>query len=273
MERSFVRKTLKDSVSLEGRGLHSGVPVQLSIHPGEQGIAFRRGETRVPATPDQVQDTRRCTCLGGFRTIEHVMSALAGLGITDAEVELTADECPAMDGSSAPLVALLQEVGSVQCGLLTVSGPFARVYDKGDHHSVAMGTGEGIWRYEFVAPEGRFPGMQEFEITLDADAYAREIAWARTFAFEEEVEPLRAAGLGQGLDETSVLVLGPCGFINEARKADEPVRHKLLDLIGDLALAGVPVMALSVVAEKSGHTANVAAAAKLAAAVKVSRSA
>jgi UDP-3-O-acyl-N-acetylglucosamine deacetylase len=95
----FTRRTVVNPVSFTGLGLHTGVPVELTIHPGENGIAFRYSSTRTEATPDNVTDTRRSTKLGEVGTIEHLMSALAGLEITDAEIELTAPEIPAMDGS------------------------------------------------------------------------------------------------------------------------------------------------------------------------------
>lgn len=264
----FPLRTLATVAEFAGRGLHSGTPVTVRIHPHESGIIFRQGETRVNAHPDNVSDTRRCTCVGGVATVEHLMSAFGGLGITGAEVEVDGPELPALDGSALGWVEGLQAVGLVDYGQATLEGPFARVYEKADPVSVAVSTGEGWWRYTYDTGD-RWPGIQDFELQLTPERYVTDIAPARTFGLEEEIPMLQAAGLAQGLDLDSALVLTASGYQNPPRFADEPARHKLLDLIGDLSLAGVPVALLNVVAERAGHTANVRAAAKLAAAVRI----
>lgn len=261
----FPRRTLASSVTLSGPGLHRGVPGTVTVHPGEAGLWFRTGADRVEAIPANVTDTNRRTQLGTIHTIEHLMSAFAMLGITDAEVEVTGPEIPAAEGCAAPWVALfapvLAELPSVEGTAL-----FARIWEKGENHEIAIAAGEGHWRYEFIAPPHRFPGTQVFECMLSPEFCMREIAPARTTAFDFEVEAAQAAGLGRGLSAESCLVLSAEGTVNPARFPDEPARHKLLDLIGDLWLARVPLTALNVDASRSGHTANVAAAAKLAAA-------
>lgn len=268
--RSFPRKSLQSGATFEGRGLHCGAPVVVRVKPGEHGIVFHSGSERVEAKPENVSDTTRCTKLGPVSTIEHLMSALAGLGITDADIEVEGPEMPAMDGAAHAYVEGIMAAGLVSIGELQIEGPFARVYEKGDHHQISIATGEGLWRYEYNMGD-RWPYSQVVEVMLSEESYTQEIASARTFALEEELPWIKQAGLGQGLDESTALVLGSAGYLNEPKFPDEPVRHKLLDLIGDLALAGVPVHCLSVSAERSGHTANVAAAAKLAAAVKITR--
>lgn len=195
------------------------------------------------------------------------MSALAGLEITDADVEVDAPELPALDGASAAFCDGLLAAGSTVIGEAELEGPFARVYEKGEGFEVAISQGTGWWRYLFDTGE-RWPGRQDFEIHLDPESYRAHIAHARTFGFEEELHQLKAAGLAQGLDERSAFVLGHGGYLNPTLYPDEPARHKLLDLVGDLYLAGVPVRLLNVVAERSGHAANVRAAAKLAEAVR-----
>ncbi|MBL8048537.1 MAG: UDP-3-O-acyl-N-acetylglucosamine deacetylase [Chthonomonas sp.] len=262
----FPRRTVSADVRVRGDALHGGHPADVRVHPAEDGLWFRYGAYRVEAIPANVTDTNRRTKLGSINTIEHLMSALAMLGITDADIEVSGDELPAADGCALPYITALQ---SVLVDLPSRERPdlFARIWEKSDSSEIAIAAGDGHWRYEFVGPEGRFPGHQVFECMLSRESCTNEIAPARTTAFDFEVEMARAAGLGLGLTEESCLVLGPEGYVNPARFPDEPARHKLLDLIGDLWLARVPITMLNVDASRSGHTANVAAAARLAQAV------
>ena len=256
------RRTVKNPVRFEGIGLHTGVPVHVTVHPSEGGIAFRVGAERVVAHPGNVTDTTRSTRLGPVGTVEHLMSAFCGLEITDAEVELDANELPGLDGSSGPYVSELLQAGFEE--LPDREGPelFRRLFFHEGDVKIAIGKGTGCWRYVFQTGE-RWPGEQIAEcIDVVAD-YAERIAPSRTFAFAEEIPAVIQAGLGQGLDETSVLVLGIEGYKNDARFSDEPARHKLLDAMGDLYLTGLPARQLAVVAERSGHKAHVAAAAML----------
>lgn len=263
----YPRHTLKETVHLEGLGLHTGVPVRIAIRPSDSGIAFRMGSSRVVAHPANVTDTTRSTKLGEIGTVEHLMSAFAGLEITDAEVELDEPELPGMDGSAAPFVAALLAAGREALGNAEIPALYSRVFLQEDAGlKAAVSKGEGHWRYVFQV-ENRWPGEQSFE-TPDAVAdYADQIAPARTFALAEEVPAIIQMGLGKGLDENSALILGIEGYKNESRFSEEPARHKLLDVIGDLYLAGVPLRALNVVAEKTGHRSNVKLAAMLAQAV------
>lgn len=260
------RKTLAEAIVFEGLGLHSGVPVVATAHPGEKGIGFRCGLERVEAIPSNVSDTRRCTRLGGISTIEHLMSALAACEITDAEIELTAPELPAMDGSALPFWTALNAAPTVELGEVEMHDLFTRVFaqEGGASIGIALGTGRG--RYEFQSDRD-WPYEQDFETEDMVGVYGEQIAPARTTAFHHEIEMARQAGLGQGLDESSVLVLGPSGCVNTARFEDELPRHKLLDLMGDLYLAGVPMRTLSIVGQRSGHRLNVEAASRLAAAM------
>ena len=259
---SFDRKTLRDTVTFEGVGLHTGTPVRLLVHPGESGIYFRIGSERIEARPQNVTDTTRCTKLGSIGTVEHLMSAFCGLEITDAEVELDAPEMPGMDGSAKPFLDGLSAVGFGSLGAWEPPSPFTRVFLQEGDLKIAVGKGQGAWRYVFNTGN-RWPGEQVAESEDVVADYAERIAPSRTIAFAEEIPMIIQAGLGKGLDESSVLVLGLEGYKNEPRSPDEPVQHKLLDIMGDLYLAGVPARALSVVAERSGHRANVKAAAKL----------
>jgi len=256
------RKTVRQPVAFQGVGLHTGEPVQVTIHPGEDGIAFRVGRDRIKAAPENVTDTTRCTRLGPAGTIEHLMSALCGLEITDAEVELVGYELPGLDGSALPYVKGLMACGHEDLPSRELPELFRRVFLQEGDIKIAIGKGTGGWRYVYQTGN-RWPGEQVGGYDDVIPAYADEIAPSRTFAFAEEIPAAIQAGLGRGLDETSVLVLGMEGYKNEARFPDEPARHKLLDAMGDLYLAGLPARCLSVVAEQSGHKANVAAAAML----------
>lgn len=259
---TYTRLTVKDSVEFEGLGLHGGDPVRVLVHPGEEGIAFRTSSGRWPALAEYVTDTTRCTRLGEVSTIEHLMSALAGLEITDAEIEVYGGEMPALDGSSKGFVEALRAAGLEQVGDGETQVPFKRVFLQEENIKIAIGKGEGHWKYDYDLGE-RWPGHQIFEAFNVALEYRKEIAPARTFALAEEIPGILQMGLAKGLDEDSALILGIEGYKNEPRFEDEPARHKLLDLIGDLYLAGIPIRFLNVAAERSGHASNVRAAALL----------
>lgn len=240
------------------------------VRPSGHGIHFISGGTAVEANADNVTDTTRCTRLGPVSTVEHCLSALWGLGVTDAAVEVEGGELPGLDGSALPYVTALREAGFLGVGELHVDGPFSRVYHVDGPVKVAMATGEGRWRYTYDLGE-RWPGEQSFETDLHAGSYVAEVAPARTIVLEEEIDLARRAGLGQGLDEGGVVAIGKSGYMTDVRYPDEPARHKLLDLVGDLALSGVPAAVLNVTADRSGHRTNVEAASKLARHVRVRR--
>jgi len=264
------RLTVARDVVIEGRGLHSGAPSRVTIRPSGHGIHFIADGEAVEAKAENVTDTSRCTRLGHVSTVEHCLSALWGLGITDAAVEVAGGEMPGLDGSALAYVVALREAGVLGVGELHVDGPFSRVYHVEDQVKIAMAAGEGRWRYTYDLGD-HFPGEQSYEAELTPDLYAHEIASARTIVLEREIEPARQAGLGKGLEEGGVVAIGAAGYLTEVRFGDEPARHKLLDLIGDLALSGVPACLLNVTAERSGHRTNVEAAAKLARHVRVKR--
>ncbi len=262
---TFRRRTLKETARFEGVGLHSAIPVKVAVHPASGGIFFRLGGARVEAKAENVTDTTRSTRLGEVGTIEHLMSALAGLEITDAEVELDAPELPGLDGSSRGFVEGLLAAGLEDGDEWEAKTPFKRVFFQEEGGKLAASRGEGAWRYLYDMGE-RWPNQQAFERDDVVASYREEIAPARTFALTEELPLLEKYGLGRGLDVDSAVVLGPDGYANEVRFPDEPARHKLLDLMGDLYLSGIPIRARNVVAERTGHRANVKAAAMIAAA-------
>jgi UDP-3-O-[3-hydroxymyristoyl] N-acetylglucosamine deacetylase len=242
-------------VTLAGHGLHSGQPVTVRIHPADGGIAFRCDGSRVVAAPASVTGTSFHTVLGAIGTVEHLMSAFAGAGITDAEVELSYPELPALDGSAAGYVAVLRTQPLDEAEVLL---PRHEVLVETPDASISVRRGTGVWAYTFA----HGCGAQRFTCRLPQD-YRTEVAPARTFALADQVPAMAVKGLGQGLDTSSVVLLGPDGYQNAPRFPDEPARHKLLDLVGDLYLTGIPVGLLDVTASFSGHTTNVAMAALL----------
>lgn len=263
MELNYSRKTPAASVTFQGKGLHSGEPSKATIHPYDGGLAFRFGTEIYPALAENVTDTRRSTSIGPCRTIEHVLSALAGLEFTDALIELEGcGELPALDGSSYEYVQGLNSVGCTEMGNAEAHRLFTRAYVIKDQAKVAVGAGNGHWRFLLEGEGGRWPQHQEAEILTLSD-YPESVSKARTWVFEDQIEMARQAGLGLGLDESSCLILGLHGAVNEARQDNEPAAHKLLDLMGDLALTGIPLRFFNVSAEKSGHALHVEAALKV----------
>lgn len=244
------RRTVARQVRLSGRGLHTGRPVHVTIHPGTGGIAFRHGSSRVPATPEQVTATDRHTKLGDIATVEHIMSAFAGTEITDAEVELSYPELPALDGSAADFATALSGTEPLPPAESRLPDRELLVSDGDAWIRVQPGTGQWAYTYEYA-------GVTQTVKCVLPDDYLTGIAPARTIAHTHEVPALRARGLGQGLDIGSVVLIGPDGYGNTPRYPDEPARHKLLDLLGDLHLAGIPARHLDVTAHRSGHTTGV----------------
>jgi len=264
------QRTLKTLVSASGVGLHTGQKVRITLRPvpADTGVVFRRVDLAspvdLPARADTVGETRLSSCLvrGEVKvyTVEHLMSALGGLGVDNVYVDLDASELPIMDGSASPFVLLIQQAGIVE---QAAPKRFLRVLRK-----VEVKEGDKWARLEpfegyklSFSIEFRHPvierSTQAVEINFGETSYLKEIARARTFGFMHEVEDLRDSGLalGGGLDNAVVLdeyrVLNADGL----RFADEFIRHKLLDAIGDLYLLGRPLLA-AFSAHKSGHALN-----------------
>src|SRR3982751_761735 len=264
------QRTLKTLVSASGVGLHPGqkAPTPLRPAPADTGIVFRRVDLPspldIPARADTVGETRLSSCLvrDGVKvyTVEHLMSALGGLGVDNVYADLDASELPIMDGSASPFVLLIQQAGIVEQG---APKRFLRVL-----RAVEVKDGDKWARIEPFAGyklsfsiEFRHPvierSTQAVEVNFAETSYLKEIARARTFGFMHEVEDLRDSGLalGGGLDNAVVLdeyrVLNAEGL----RFADEFIRHKLLDAIGDLYLLGRPLLG-AFSAHKSGHALN-----------------
>jgi UDP-3-O-acyl-N-acetylglucosamine deacetylase len=246
-------------LEFEGRGLHSGIPTKVRLMPGDSGIIFRNESGAWNAIPENVTSTTRCTCLGDISTVEHLMSALAAHEISDVTVEVAGTEIPGMDGSAAEFWQRLEQSTFVELGQSELPTLFRRLFLTEDGGKIAIGHGDGHWRYEYHG-DNRWPEFQSYEHRDLPENYGTDIAPARTVAFADQIPNLIAAGLGLGLSQGDVLLLGNDGYENAPRFQDELARHKLLDLIGDIALSRVPIRFLSVVAERTGHRHNIRAA-------------
>jgi len=260
------RATIRRAVELAGTGLHSGRPVRMRVLPAPpgEGLAFRcpgaTGAVTIPATLASLADGRQATTLaaGGVRvrTVEHVLAALAMQGIDDVVVDLDADEPPAADGSAAPFVSLLEGAGrrpggGVRDAVRIVST--VSVTAGAGAISIEPAEAFGV-EYE-IDFDAAVIGRQTMSIPrLDRATFAREIAPARTFGFHADVDRLRAAGLACGASLDNTVVVSEQGVMNDGglRWPDEFVRHKVLDLVGDLALLGRPLIG-RVRVRRGGH--------------------
>ena len=264
----MTRRTIARPVSLEGIGLHLGAACQLSFRPATSGagLFFRRldltGAPTIPALAEHAVLTDRRTQLGvdpiSVHTVEHVLAAVAGLGIDDLEIELDAAEPPIMDGSAAPFVEALTSAGIAEhegeVKFLTLRRPLRLVDGESVYEVCPSSELELHVSIEFPHPT---IGLQSGSYKVTRDTFTRELAPARTFGFVHEVDALRAMGLIQGASVDNAVVLDDSGVIGTTlRWSDEFVRHKALDCVGDLALAGGRVRA-RVRASKPSHRGTV----------------
>lgn len=264
------QRTLKNVIRATGVGLHTGEKVYLTLRPApvDAGIIFRRVDldpvVELPATPNSVGDTRLSTALKegdvSVSTVEHLMSALAGLGIDNIYVELTSPEVPIMDGSAAPFVFLVQSAGVVE---QSAPKKFIRVtkpvkIEDGDKWAM-LEPFEGFkvsFSINFDHPIfAKSP--QKATIDLSTTSFVKEVSRARTFGFMHEVEALREAGLALGGSHDNAIVMDSYTILNDdgLRYEDEFVKHKILDAIGDLYLLGHQLIG-EFSAYKSGHALN-----------------
>jgi UDP-3-O-[3-hydroxymyristoyl] N-acetylglucosamine deacetylase len=267
-----VQRTIASPVTLRGIGLHSGRLEEMTLRPAspETGIVFRRAGRRaaIPASLETVTDTTACVALGGesgVRTVEHLLSAAWALGIDNVEVEVAGRELPGMDGSALPFVQAFREAGirpqTTPRRVLRVRAP------------TWVGKGEG-WVVALPAP--RFgaaclisldppgPGDQAAMYDPAQDRYEETIAPARTWGYEKDAQALHEQGLALGASLENTLVIGGAGFLNAPRFSNEAARHKVLDLMGDLALLGREIYGF-VIAVRAGHSLHVALAQALSA--------
>ena len=264
------QRTLKQIARAVGIGLHSGTKVQLALRPAaaNTGVVFRRVDVDppvdIPLRPDNVVDTRMATTIGlgnvKVATIEHLMSALAGLGIDNCYVDVDAPEIPIMDGSAASFVFLIQAAGISE---LNARKKFARVIKP-----IEFRDGDAWARLEpYFGFKLKFsiafnhPAIdateQMVEVDFARDSYVKQVSRARTFGFVSDVEALRKAGLAIGGSFENAIVMDEYRVLNAdgLRAGDEIAKHKMLDAIGDLAVLGYPLIG-SYVAHKSGHAIN-----------------
>ncbi len=264
------QRTLKNVVRATGVGLHTGAKVELTLRPAppDAGIVFRRvdlpGAADIPASPYAVGDTRLSSCLekDGVRvsTVEHLMSALAGLGIDNVFVDLTAAEVPIMDGSAGPFVFLLQSAGIEE---QNAAKRFIRVLKTTEtRHGDKWAKLEPYhgFRLDFSI-DFHHPAFDDSGNRVIVDfaetSYVKEVSRARTFGFMHEVESMRAQGLALGGSLENAIVMDEYRVLNAdgLRYEDEFVKHKVLDAVGDLYLLGHPLIG-AFSAFKSGHALN-----------------
>ncbi len=264
------QRTLKSLVRATGVGLHTGRKVTMALRPAQPGtgIVFRRldlaSPVAIPARADAVGETRLCSCLvaGDVKvyTVEHLMSALAGLGVDNAYVDLDGPEVPIMDGSAAPFALLIKQAGlEEQNAAKRFLRVKKRIEAKDGDKWAALEPHEGFKLSFSIVYTHPVIAKSNSSLTVDfaRTSYLNEVARARTYGFMQDVEDLREEGLalGGGLDNAVVLdeyrVLNAEGL----RFADEFIRHKVLDAIGDLYLLGSPLLG-AFSAHKSGHALN-----------------
>jgi len=256
----MMQKTIKQAFSLSGLGLHSGTKSSLNFSPAppNTGIVFVKERKLIKAGIESVKDSRRGTTLNGIAVVEHLLAAIFGLGLNNLQVELNGEEIPVMDGSALPYLEAFEAAGLIEQPerekAFTLNSPI-KVSD-GDAYIEALPS-SGFSVYFMVD----FPvvGKQHFLFDPQKNSFKKEIAPARTFGYIEEYELLKEQGLARGASFENALILSKDGYVNTPRFADEMVRHKILDLIGDLALLGQPLLA-EVKAFKSGHKLNLALA-------------
>ncbi|SDY63497.1 UDP-3-O-[3-hydroxymyristoyl] N-acetylglucosamine deacetylase [Lysobacter sp. yr284] len=264
------QRTLKTVIRATGVGLHSGEKVFLTLRPApvDTGIVFRRTDldpvVEMPARADLVTETTLCTGLtygvGKVMTVEHLLSAMAGLGIDNCYVELSAPEVPIMDGSAGPFVFLLQSAGIAE---QDAPKRFIRI-----KHPVEVRDGDKVARFEpfdgfrlgftVVFDHPAIPASQSrAQVEFSTQNYIREVSRARTFGFMRDLEYMRERNLGLGGSMDNAIVLDEFRVLNDdgLRYADEFVRHKILDAVGDLYLAGHAIVG-AYEGYKSGHALN-----------------
>jgi UDP-3-O-[3-hydroxymyristoyl] N-acetylglucosamine deacetylase len=258
-----LQQTLANPVSCSGVGLHSGQPVTLTLRPApaDTGVVFRNGHagSSLSASVEHLVPTELCTAISGngfqVKTIEHVLAALAGLNVDNVYVDVDAGEAPVMDGSSAPFVRLIQSAGVIsqkrRQPYLKMTRPLEVVDGPRRIRIEPSATPRITYSIQYNHP---LIQTQTYAYEHSARAFEFEIAGARTFGFLQEVEALWARGLGRGGNLDNTVVLSKDGILNESglRFTNEFVRHKVLDLIGDFSLLGLPFIG-HLIADRSGH--------------------
>jgi len=262
-------KTIGKKVSCRGIGLHSGKSIHLSLLPAQPGdgiifVRTDRGSIRIPANEAHVIPSQFSTIIGtkgaSVQTVEHLLAAAAALEIDNLIIELDGPEVPAMDGSASPFIALLLEAGATaqakERPFIEILKPI-RVSEKGKSITIRPGSSfEVSYKIDF---DHSVISKQSYHYWHSPQAFMREIAPARTFAFLKDVSYLQSQGLALGGSLDNAVVIGEDSVLNKQglRFADEFVRHKVLDLVGDFSLLGRPILG-KVEAVCSGHQLHVA---------------
>ncbi len=261
------QRTLRNKISCVGVGLHSGKKVLLELKPSDVdgGIIFLRTDLpaapKIHATAANVTATVRATTLeeNGAKvfTIEHLMSALNACRIDNCEIEISAEEPPVLGGNSIDFFRMIQSAGVVEQSAERKVIALDKIYrvDDDDGKRFVMALPYDGFRVSFVSVNPHpLIGIQYADFEITEDIYEREIAPARTIAYEKEIDALRSMGLGLGGTIENVIVYNDDGWLNELNYPDELVRHKILDVIGDMRLAGI--FNCHIVAAASGHALN-----------------
>lgn len=261
--------TLRKAVSTQGVGLHSGVPVSMTLRPAPAGVGvvFRRTDLdgfEIPAAWKHVARVSYATSLMRkgvlISTTEHLLSVFASMGIDNVYVDIDNLEVPILDGSGLPFVRMIREAGVRSTRKLRKYLRIVRpvsVEDRGKKITILPANSFAVsCEVEFPHP---MLGKQSLDLEITAEGYAREISPARTFGFAKELDAMRDMGLIRGASLDSAVCFTETGVMNEGglRFPDEPCRHKVLDLIGDFALLGRPILG-HVIAERAGHALHVA---------------
>lgn len=268
------QKTLKNSVEVTGIGLHSGIEVQMKLKPSEtdSGIFFVRKDLadapKIFATPENVTSTLRATTLeeNGVKvfTVEHLMSALSACGIDNCEIEMNAEEPPVLEGNSIGFFEMIKSAGSVEqsapCKIIRLEKNYRAESEDGKKFIIALPYDGFRISFTSINPHPLI-GVQYADFEVTEEIYKTEIAPARTIAYEKEIEALHAAGLGRGGNLNNVIVYNDSGWLNKLKYPDELVRHKILDVIGDLKLVGN--LKCHIIAVASGHALNAKLAKKI----------
>ena len=263
------QNTIKKEASISGIGLHSGKIVNLKLRPADAdfGVVFVR--TDLPSRPrlkaglERVTSTVRGTNLGDVGTVEHLLSALYALSISNIIVEIDGPEPPALDGSAKPYCALILKAGIApqrsKLGTLIVKKPI--VISEEGKSIIAVPADRFTVSFMINYPNG-FIGSQFYSTVVGPKAYVRDIAPARTYGFMEELDALKKQGLALGAGPDNAVAMDANGYLTKLRFKDELVRHKILDLIGDVSLLGKEIRA-HIIGVRSGHDMNIRLARKL----------
>jgi UDP-3-O-[3-hydroxymyristoyl] N-acetylglucosamine deacetylase len=250
--------TLREVLRVDGVGLHTGAHAEMQVRPAapHTGLVFTLGGVRVPATAEYAIESPLATILGRdgvtVSTTEHILSALVGMGVTNAEIDVRGPEIPIADGSARTFVEAIDRIGVETQDAPVEEFVIERPFELREHDKAVIVLPSDAFRVRFVAEYDAPIGTHYFNTKIEPETYASEIAPARTFAFLRDVEAIRARGLALGGSLDNALVFDENGPMQPLRWPNEVVRHKVLDLIGDFALLGARPRC-EIIAIKSGH--------------------